>query len=395
VRRPPLVLLLVLAASCGRQDDVAPPVESGTFREDSRSWRDDPAGAAWDLASWVPAGDEADAAWFDLAGLKADRWLVRNTRSWDEAVRARAIWTRTLKLPEALLGDVISVQEPVRFLSLAVKGGVEAARSALAGNGFAEREIAQGLRALYETDAEQPTAAWISGRLVVGPYDTEVFRKVAAVQAGREPSARTMAGVSQAVAGLPPGKGLPIELEAYREPKRRGPRGSPGVIATAGLIEAGPTQREVRTIVTPSETERDGMRDQLAKVLAGMPDAEEGSVLLKVQGAGLRIDAPRALGRGTRDLERAAREDLRVLEEALSRWSEEAGRSPTSAEGLGVLTRRPELLDGMLGELPRDPWGRAYAYQLGTRSDPEARVIRSLGRDGEIDTEDDVLPSRD
>jgi general secretion pathway protein G len=84
--------------------------------------------------------------------------------------------------------------------------------------------------------------------------------------------------------------------------------------------------------------------------------------------------------------------ELKDLAAALHAYEGRKGRYPTTEEGLAALAGEPNLLDDLLGEVPKDAWGRAYDYRLGSPQDASTFVLRSLGPDGEIDTEDDVFP---
>jgi general secretion pathway protein G len=68
-----------------------------------------------------------------------------------------------------------------------------------------------------------------------------------------------------------------------------------------------------------------------------------------------------------------ARLQVLTLSDAVQFYRLKHGRYPTSEEGLVVL-----LYDRTLEKLPKDPWGRDYAYEL---VDGKPR-IGSLGADG-------------
>jgi hypothetical protein len=115
-------------------------------------------------------------------------------------------------------------------------------------------------------------------------------------------------------------------------------------------------------------------------------------VLLAARGTVLRFTAETAALAEPLDARRAAQETLEQIASALEMFRNRRGSLPPAAEGLQALAGEPELLDAMLGAVPVDPWGRAFVYQPAHPKRPDGFVLRSLGPDGEIDTEDDVLP---
>jgi general secretion pathway protein G len=95
--------------------------------------------------------------------------------------------------------------------------------------------------------------------------------------------------------------------------------------------------------------------------------------------------APRYFGQLGRSEVQVARAQLQALGTALDQFRLDMGRYPSSAEGLGVLTRQPPGEMRWRGpylkkEAPLDPWGRAYEYRApGERGDYD---LLSLGKDG-------------
>ena len=80
--------------------------------------------------------------------------------------------------------------------------------------------------------------------------------------------------------------------------------------------------------------------------------------------------------------------DFEALGQGLQLYAVKKGRLPDTATGLGAL-----VAEGLLSQVPRDPWGNEYVYTL-DRSTP---VIVSLGADGAAGGEDGDrdLSSRD
>ncbi len=90
-----------------------------------------------------------------------------------------------------------------------------------------------------------------------------------------------------------------------------------------------------------------------------------------------------------------AKIQITELEGALQAYSFDIGRLPNSSEGLEALRRNPGNLDSWQGpyiakELPKDPWGRPYAYRCpGTHNEAEFDIF-SFGADGVEGNEDDI-----
>ncbi len=82
------------------------------------------------------------------------------------------------------------------------------------------------------------------------------------------------------------------------------------------------------------------------------------------------------------------RQDIKVIEGALSIYRLDNFNYPTSEQGLRALVERPNdpnltnySADGYLDAMPKDPWGREYVYLIpGQRGEFD---LYSLGRDGQ------------
>ncbi len=86
-----------------------------------------------------------------------------------------------------------------------------------------------------------------------------------------------------------------------------------------------------------------------------------------------------------------ARDDIRAIRSALTGYVAEAGKLPTTEQGLGAVAD-PAFADGGILSgmpyLPKDPWGRDYVYRF-----PGLNAyfdILSLGPDG-VESDDDVV----
>ena len=79
--------------------------------------------------------------------------------------------------------------------------------------------------------------------------------------------------------------------------------------------------------------------------------------------------------RGTTAKSERARLDLKNFEAALELYHLKKGAWPTREEGLEAVQRA-----GILVELPRDPWGAAYSFDVVDG----VPVVRTLGADGAV-----------
>lgn len=81
----------------------------------------------------------------------------------------------------------------------------------------------------------------------------------------------------------------------------------------------------------------------------------------------------------------AARDQIQSFSTALDNFFIDAGRYPTTQEGLAALRKKPEGAAKWEGpylkkEIPNDPWGNAYVYKAPGRSG--GYEITSYGADG-------------
>jgi general secretion pathway protein G len=110
-------------------------------------------------------------------------------------------------------------------------------------------------------------------------------------------------------------------------------------------------------------------------------------VVITIIGMIMALVGPRVLNYLSESRVKAAKIQIQSFSSGLDLFYLDAGRYPTSAEGLTALVRQVSgvpawngpYLKG--GALPNDPWGNAYIYrQPGENS---AYEIRSLGSDGQ------------
>ena len=104
---------------------------------------------------------------------------------------------------------------------------------------------------------------------------------------------------------------------------------------------------------------------------------------------------PKFAGRSQEARVTAARTDIHSLEVAIDAFEIDAGRFPTSEEGLRVLYERPANLDSwrpyLKQGIPRDPWNNEYVYEYPGRYNREGYDLYSLGPDLQQGSEDDVM----
>jgi general secretion pathway protein G len=99
------------------------------------------------------------------------------------------------------------------------------------------------------------------------------------------------------------------------------------------------------------------------------------------------VVAPRLLSRGDQARAVATRQQINSFMTALGTYKLDTGKFPSTEEGLQALRVKPQGLDQWAGpylpqEIPKDPWGRAYAYKFPGEHGDEPDVV-SLGADGQ------------
>jgi len=110
-------------------------------------------------------------------------------------------------------------------------------------------------------------------------------------------------------------------------------------------------------------------------------------VVLVIIGLIMGLVGPRVLNYLTDAREKTARLQIESFSNALDLFYIDAGRYPTSAEGLGALAQRPPGVDVWNGPyvkggtLPRDPWVNAYVYRSPGQQGRSYDIV-SLGADG-------------
>lgn len=110
------------------------------------------------------------------------------------------------------------------------------------------------------------------------------------------------------------------------------------------------------------------------------------------------VVAPRFTSRSEQARNTAARTDIASLETALDAFEIDAGRFPTTEEGLEALTTEPSGLpeESWRGPyikrgMPKDPWCNQYIYQQPGRHNTSSYDLSSAGPDGQAGTDDDII----
>jgi general secretion pathway protein G len=112
-------------------------------------------------------------------------------------------------------------------------------------------------------------------------------------------------------------------------------------------------------------------------------------VVLVIIGLIMGLVGPRVLNYLTDAREKTARLQIESFSNALDLFYIDAGRYPTSAEGLAALSQRPPGVDAWNGpyvkggSVPADPWGHPYVYRSpGQHGNYDIVSLGADGRDG-------------
>ena len=110
-------------------------------------------------------------------------------------------------------------------------------------------------------------------------------------------------------------------------------------------------------------------------------------VVITIIGLIMGLVGPRVLNYLTESKAKAAKIQIESFASALDLFFLDAGRYPTSSEGLGALVQRPGSISGWNGPylkggvVPPDPWGNVYIYR--SPGQHGAYDIISYGADGQ------------
>lgn len=109
-------------------------------------------------------------------------------------------------------------------------------------------------------------------------------------------------------------------------------------------------------------------------------------VVLAIIGSIVGLVGPRVLNYLSESKVKTAQIQMENLASALDLFYLDAGRYPTSEEGLAALVQRPAGISSWSGPylksagVPKDPWGHAYLYRAPGQSGPYD--VGSLGPEG-------------
>lgn len=145
------------------------------------------------------------------------------------------------------------------------------------------------------------------------------------------------------------------------------------------------------------------MMQNLAKRFAGRPGAKgftllELLVVMAIIGLLAAYVGPKYFSQLGKSEQNVAKAQIEAFAKALDTFRLDAGRYPTTAEGLGALMTKPVNVRTWNGpylakEIPLDPWGKAYIYKNPGSRGREYDII-SYGSDGQpggTDVAADVL----
>ncbi len=125
-------------------------------------------------------------------------------------------------------------------------------------------------------------------------------------------------------------------------------------------------------------------------------------VVITIIGLIMALVGPRVLNYLGDSRMKSAKIQIQSLASALDLFYLDAGRYPSSAEGLAALVRPvngvaawngPYLKGGVV---PSDPWGNAYVYKVpGERSAYEIRSFGADGQEGGTGTTSDITSAQE
>jgi general secretion pathway protein G len=113
-------------------------------------------------------------------------------------------------------------------------------------------------------------------------------------------------------------------------------------------------------------------------------------VVIAVLGLLAGLVGPRIVGHVSEAKSTTARTQIDLLGVALDSYRLDNGSYPTTEQGLAALQKRPgrdPMPPNWRGpylrkDVPLDPWGRPYIYQVVSSPTASGYVLQTLGRDG-------------
>ncbi len=119
-------------------------------------------------------------------------------------------------------------------------------------------------------------------------------------------------------------------------------------------------------------------------------------LVLVILGILAALALPKFTGRTEQARITAAQTQIAAFGTALDAFEVDTGTYPRGGDGLNQLLAQPADVTGWRGpylktEIPLDPWGRAYLYEMPGRVNPSGYDLRSPGPDGQPNTADDII----
>jgi general secretion pathway protein G len=107
------------------------------------------------------------------------------------------------------------------------------------------------------------------------------------------------------------------------------------------------------------------------------------------------IVVPKFTGRSEQARKAAAKTDIAMIEMQLDAFEVDAGRYPTTEEGLAALVAPPASIKAWHGPylkrgVPNDPWGNPYVYRFPGQNNVNGVDLWSYGPDGNDGGGDDI-----
>lgn len=107
------------------------------------------------------------------------------------------------------------------------------------------------------------------------------------------------------------------------------------------------------------------------------------------------VVVPKFTGRSEQARTAAAKTDVALIETQLDAFEVDAGRYPTTEEGIAALVQMPASVKSWHGPylkrgVPNDPWGRPYVYRYPGQFNPTSYDLSSFGPDGNEGGGDDI-----
>ena len=119
-------------------------------------------------------------------------------------------------------------------------------------------------------------------------------------------------------------------------------------------------------------------------------------LVLVILGILAALVLPKFSGRTEQARITAAQTNIATFGTALDAYEVDTGSYPRGQDGLMQLIAQPADVTGWRGpylksDIPLDPWGHAYIYEFPGKVNGTGYDIRSMGPDGQANTQDDVV----